>query len=448
MKVRVLVGAQWGDEGKGKIVDVLVKDAEVVARFGGGPNAGHTVVIAGKKTILHHVPSGVLHPQCLCLLGNGVVIDAPIFTDEIRRLEEGGVRTQGRVFVSPRAHLILRTHRLLDRLAEEARGDRAIGTTGKGIGPTYGDKVLRRGVRVGDLAEPESLADRVREEVQEINRLVVGRYGHAPIEAADVLEEASAARAALDGRIMDVGETLRDRIASGDRVLLEGAQGTLLDLDHGTYPYATSSSATAGGACTGCGIGPTLVDDVWGVAKAYVTRVGNGPFPTELSGELGERLRETGAEYGSTTGRPRRCGWFDGVAARYATEVNGLSALAITKLDVLTGIDELKLAVAYRIDGKETDVFPDVAARLARAEPIYETMRGWTRPVSAARRLEDLPDEALRYLERLAALSACPIAMVSVGPGRDETIEGFAPIGAGGGQAIGARFLTRRVAGS
>jgi adenylosuccinate synthase len=430
MSVRVLVGAQWGDEGKGKIVDVLVNDAAVVARFGGGPNAGHTVVIAGKKTVLHHIPSGALHPSCLCLLGNGVVIDAPIFADEIRRLEEGGVRTDGRIFVSPRAHLILRTHRLLDRLAEEARGDRAIGTTGKGIGPTYGDKVLRRGVRVGDLAEPDELAARVHEEVKEINRLVVGRYGHAPIEAADVLKEANAAREALRGRIAEVGEILRERIARGDHVLLEGAQGTLLDLDHGTYPFATSSSATSGGACLGVGIGPTSVNDVWGVAKAYVTRVGNGPFPTELHGPEGERLRETGAEYGSTTGRPRRCGWFDGVAARYATLVNGLDALAITKLDVLTGIDPLRVCVAYRIDGRETDKFPDVAARLARAEPVYETMKGWTRPIGHARRLEELPDEALRYLERLAELSACPIAMISVGAGREETIEGFAPLGA------------------
>ncbi len=425
MSVRVLVGAQWGDEGKGKIVDVLMKDAQVVARFGGGPNAGHTVVISGKKTVLHHIPSGVLHPGRLCLLGNGVVIDAEIFTAEIRRVEDGGVSCDGRVFVSPRAHLILRTHRLLDRLAEEARGDKAIGTTGKGIGPTYGDKVLRRGVRVGDLREPAALAERVREEVQEMNRLVVGRYGHEPIEADDVLEEAKAAGRALDGRIADVGAILRERIARGEGVLLEGAQGTLLDLDHGTYPYATSSSAIAGGACTGSGLGPTLIDDVWGVAKAYVTRVGNGPFPTELHGAEGERLRAIGAEYGSTTGRPRRCGWFDGVAARYATEVNGLGALAITKLDVLTGIDPLKLCVAYRVDGTTTAEFPDSAARLARIEPVYEEMPGWTAPITGARRREDLPPAALRYVERLAELSACPVAMISVGAGREETIERF-----------------------
>lgn len=428
MSVRVLVGAQWGDEGKGKIVDVLVRGTQVVARFGGGPNAGHTVVIGGKKTVLHHIPSGVLHSGCLCLLGNGVVIDAEIFTQEIRRIEDGGVSCAGRVFVSPRAHLILGTHRLLDRLAEEARGVRAIGTTGKGIGPTYGDKVLRRGVRIGDLREPAALAERVREEVQEINRLVVGRYGHAPISADEILEEANAAGRALEGRIADVGEILRERIEKGENVLLEGAQGTLLDLDHGTYPYATSSSAVAGGACTGCGLGPTLIDDVWGVAKAYVTRVGNGPFPTELTGAEGDRLRETGAEYGSTTGRPRRCGWFDGVAARYATEVNGLDALAITKLDVLTGLDPLRLGVAYRIDGETTTRFPDTAARLARAVPVYEEMPGWTEPLSGARRLEDLPSAAIRYVERLAELSRCSVAMISVGAGREDTIEHFEAI--------------------
>ena len=428
MSVRVLVGAQWGDEGKGKIVDYLMQDAQVVARFGGGPNAGHTVVIAGKKTVLHHIPSGVLHPGRLCLLGNGVVIDTDIFLDEIKRLEQGGVDCDGRVFVSPRAHLILRTHRLLDRLAEEARGDRAIGTTGKGIGPTYGDKVLRRGVRVGDLEEMDALADRVREEVQEINRLVVGRYGHDPVSMEEVLEEARESRRALEGRIAEVGEILRERIRAGEDVLLEGAQGTLLDLDHGTYPYATSSSAIAGGACTGCGLGPTLIDEVWGVAKAYVTRVGNGPFPTELTGEEGTRLREIGAEYGSTTGRPRRCGWFDGVAARYATDVNGLTALAITKLDVLTGIDPLKLCVAYEIDGRETSTFPDTAARLARAIPIYQTMPGWKKPISNARRLEDLPEEAMRYVERLAELSACPVAIISIGAGREETIAEFGRI--------------------
>lgn len=435
MSVRVLVGAQWGDEGKGKIVDVLMRDSDVVARFGGGPNAGHTVVIGGKKTILHHIPSGVLHPDRLCLLGNGVVIDATIFAKEIQRVESGGVSCEGRVFVSPRAHLILESHRLLDRLGEEARGGRAIGTTGKGIGPTYGDKVLRRGIRVGDLGEPEVLSARVQEEVLELNRLIVGRYGHAPLNPEDILAEAEAARGILEGRIAEVGEILRECIGAGRGVLLEGAQGTLLDLDHGTYPYATSSSAISGGACTGCGIGPTLIDEVWGVSKAYVTRVGNGPFPTELLGAQGERLREIGAEYGSTTGRPRRCGWFDGVAARYATDVNGLSAIALTKLDVLTGIDPLPVCVAYRIDGEQTTRFPDSAARLARAEPVYEMLPGWHESIEGARRMEDLPHEAIRYVARLEELSGCPIAMVSVGADREQTIE--RPLVSGAPQPVG-----------
>jgi len=433
MAVRVLVGAQWGDEGKGKIVDFLGRDVSLIARYAGGPNAGHTVVIRGERTILHHVPSGILNEGPLCLLGNGVVIDAGILLDEIRKLESAGVKTRGRIRIDPRAHLILATHRRLDRVSEEARGAAAIGTTGKGIGPAYGDKVLRRGVRVGDLSDPATLDARVRLEVDEMNRVLQGRYGQAPLPVDEVLDEARTAAAALAPMVAPVGDLLRSAIARGESVLLEGAQGTLLDLDLGTYPYCTSSSCTAGGACTGTGIGPTSIDSVWGVAKAYCTRVGNGPFPTEMTGPEGEALRERGAEYGSTTGRPRRCGWFDGVAARFATEVNGLEAIAITKLDVLTGVDPLRICTAYRIDGETVRAFPDTVARLERVVPVYEEMRGWAEPLEGARDPEDLPGPARDYLARLAEVSGCRVALVGVGPEREQIVaRGEALIGATG----------------
>ena len=422
MAVRVLVGAQWGDEGKGKVVDYLGRDAKLIARFAGGPNAGHTVVIEGRKSILHHVPSGILNPEPLCLLGNGVVVDAAILREELRELREGGVDTEGRLRISPRAHVILGTHRLLDRVSEEDRGAKAIGTTGKGIGPAYGDKVLRRGIRVGDLLEHDTLSARVQEEVAEINRVLVSRYGRDPIEASAIEEEAREAGRFLAPFVGDTGKLLRDAVARGENVLLEGAQGTMLDLDHGTYPFATSSSATAGGACTGAGVGPTAIDEVWGVAKAYCTRVGNGPFPTELHGAEGDELRRVGAEFGATTGRPRRCGWFDAVAVRYAVDVSGIDSLAITKLDILTGLPELKICTAYRIDGEETTDFPWSVGALERLEPVYESHPGWTESLDDAQGLEDLPANARSYLDRLRELTGARLALVGVGPNRSQTI--------------------------
>jgi len=422
MAVRVLVGVQWGDEGKGKIVDWFGARTSILARFGGGPNAGHTVVIAGRKTVLHHVPSGILHPGTTCLLGNGVVVDAAVLEAEIAEVERGGTSCAGRLGVSPRAHVILPTHRLLDRVSEEARGASAIGTTGRGIGPAYGDKVLRRGVRVGDLLEPGTLEERVTAECQEMNRVLEGRYGVAGLAPADVVAEARAAARVLKDRVVDTGALVRAAAARGEEILLEGAQGTLLDLDHGTYPFGTSSSATSGGACTGIGLPPTSIDEVWGVAKAYCTRVGNGPFPTELDGAAGDALRESGAEYGSTTGRPRRCGWFDAVAARYAVEVNGITDLAVTKLDILTGIDPLRVAVAYRVDGEETREFPWSIARLQRVEPVWEELRGWTEPLGDVRRPADLPAAARAYLDRLAALCGCRVSLVGVGAERDQIV--------------------------
>ncbi|NNE44579.1 MAG: adenylosuccinate synthase, partial [Gemmatimonadetes bacterium] len=404
MAVRVLVGAQWGDEGKGKVVDWLGRDADIIARYAGGPNAGHTVVVAGEKTILHHVPSGILSAGTKCLLGNGVVVDSGILLKEIETLEAGGVECAGRILISPRAHVILGTHRTLDRVSEEARGVEAIGTTGKGIGPAYGDKVLRRGVRVGDLLDPKTREARVRAEVEEMNRVLEGRYGASPIDPQEILDEARQAGEVLGPMVADTGTMLRDAIRLGRGVLLEGAQGTLLDLDHGTYPYATSSSATSGGACTGCGIPPTAIDSIWGVTKAYCTRVGNGPFPTEMTGPEGDELREKGGEYGATTGRPRRCGWFDAVAGRYAVEVNGLDAMAVTKLDILTGIDPIRVCVAYKIDGVMRTDFPDSAAELKRAEPVYEDHAGWKEPIHDVRRPEDLPVAARAYLQRLSDL--------------------------------------------
>ncbi|MEZ5064871.1 MAG: adenylosuccinate synthase [bacterium] len=422
MAVRVLVGAQWGDEGKGKVVDYLGRQVKLIARFAGGPNAGHTVVIDGRKTVLHHVPSGILNPEPLCLLGNGVVVDAAILREEMRELAGAGVVLDGRILVSPRAHVILATHRLLDRVSEESRGAQAIGTTGRGIGPAYGDKVLRRGIRVGDLLEPDTLPARVRTEVEEINRVLVSRYGAEPIDPEAVVTEAHEAGKFFGPMVAETGALLREAIGRGESVLLEGAQGTLLDLDHGTYPFATSSTPTAGGACTGAGIGPTAIDEVWGVAKAYCTRVGNGPFPTEMLGPEGDALRESGREFGATTGRPRRCGWFDAVAARYAVDVNGIGALAITKLDILTGVDPLRICTAYRIDGRETAEFPWSIAALERVEPVYEDMPGWKEPLDGVRSLEDLPVNARKYLDRLAALCGADIELIGVGPDRAQTV--------------------------
>ncbi|MDP6462162.1 MAG: adenylosuccinate synthase, partial [Gemmatimonadota bacterium] len=409
MAVRILVGTQWGDEGKGKVIDALAGRASVMARYGGGPNAGHTVVIGGKKTILHHVPSGVLHERCLCLLGNGVVVDPVLFMEEIRALEADGIDCRDRILVSPRAHVILPTHRLLDRLAEDRRGAEAIGTTGKGIGPAYGDKVLREGLRAGELALPERVEAKVRADMRRIHAM----QEEAGEELADtdaLVEEALESARAMAGMVEDTGVLLRERIEAGEEVLLEGAQGTLLDLDHGTYPFVTSSSSVSGGACTGCGVPPTSVDAVWGVTKAYVTRVGNGPFPTELMEDpTGDLLRSAGAEFGSTTGRPRRCGWFDGVAARYSTRLNGLTAQVVTKLDVLTGIDPLRICVAYRIDGRETTEFPDTAVALGGVTPVYEEHPGWTESLRGARSPEELPDAARSYLRRLEELSGCAV---------------------------------------
>jgi adenylosuccinate synthase len=417
----VVVGAQWGDEGKGKITDFLAERAQVVVRYQGGSNAGHTVVVNGRVFKLHLVPSGAIHSGTLCVIGNGVVVDPVLLVEELESLEQGGIGPV-QLAISERAHVILPYHRLLDKLEEEQRAGKRIGTTGRGIGPAYVDKVARSGVRMVDLLTPESFRRRLQEVLPGKNALLGALYCHPGLSIDGILEQCGAAAQRLAPMVTDTSSLLHARLEQGERVLFEGAQGTLLDIDHGTYPFVTSSSATAGGAATGSGVGPHLLGNVLGVVKAYTTRVGEGPFPSELGGRLAEELRTQGAEFGTTTGRPRRVGWFDGVITRYAARVNGLATLAVMKLDVLSGLDELKLCVAYRCDGKHLEQFPSSVEVLQRCEPIYETMPGWQEDISGITTCEELPDNAQAYLRRVSEVSRVPIAIVSVGPGREQTI--------------------------
>jgi adenylosuccinate synthase len=417
----VVVGAQWGDEGKGKITDFLAERAQVVVRYQGGSNAGHTVVVNGRVFKLHLVPSGAIHSGTLCVIGNGVVVDPVLLVEELESLEQGGIGPV-QLAISERAHVILPYHRLLDKLEEEQRAGKRIGTTGRGIGPAYVDKVARSGVRMVDLLTPESFRRRLQEVLPGKNALLGALYCHPGLSIDGILEQCGAAAQRLAPMVTDTSSLLHAQLEQGARVLFEGAQGTLLDIDHGTYPFVTSSSATAGGAATGSGVGPHLLGNVLGVVKAYTTRVGEGPFPSELGGRLAEELRTQGAEFGTTTGRPRRVGWFDGVITRYAARVNGLATLAVMKLDVLSGLDELKLCVAYRCDGKHLEQFPSSVEVLQRCEPIYETMPGWQEDISGITTCEELPDNAQAYLRRVSEVSRVPIAIVSVGPGREQTI--------------------------
>ena len=424
---QVIVGAQWGDEGKGKIVDVLAERADVVARYQGGANAGHTVVVDGEEFVLHQVPTGVLHADKECLLGNGVVLDAAELFHEIDLLEERGVDAESRVWVSNRAHLLLPWHKALDAAKEGSRGAKAIGTTGRGIGPAYEDKVGRVGIRVADCLDPGRLRALVEENV-EIKRAALATLGSdAEISIEATLDEIEGWRERLLARAIDVSQRVAGHLAAGRRILLEGAQGSQLDIDHGTYPYVTSSSTTAGGAAIGVGLGPKYIDEVIGVVKAYTTRVGNGPLPTEVESPLQERLREAGGEYGATTGRPRRCGWFDAVVLRYAARINSLTELAVTKLDVLDGFETIRLCTGYRATaadgGGALEEFPANLGLLERCEPIYEDHPGWGTPTTEARAWDDLPAAARRYLERVEELVAVPIRRVSVGQGRDQILE-------------------------
>ena len=413
-----VLGAQWGDEGKGKIVDLLTPHFSIVARYQGGHNAGHTVYVGGRKFILRLIPSGILHPGIICVIGNGVVVDPQALFAEVEELGRSGIDVDSRIVVSDKAHLILPYHRDLDLLSEARRGERKIGTTSRGIGPAYEDKIARRGIRVGDLADASALEQNVRANVDARNRLVQD----TTMDAREVLAELQKHAARLKPWVRDISLMLSEAMKKGQSILFEGAQGTLLDIDHGTYPYVTSSNASIGGVCTGLGIPPKAIDGVLGVVKAYTTRVGAGPLPTELTGEMGNRLREGGNEYGAVTGRPRRCGWYDAVAVRYAVRINGLDALALTKLDVLDGLERIDICTAYRCGSRTLTEFPSDVMQLSACDPIYESMPGWTTPTRGVRRYADLPEAARRYIARLEEISGVPAAIVSTGSERDETI--------------------------
>lgn len=416
----VVVGAQWGDEGKGKLVDVLAERADMVVRYQGGANAGHTVVIGTDQYVLHQIPSGILHSETTCVIGNGVVLDAEQLFHELDGLTARGISLTGRLWVSDRAHLVLPLHKVLDRASEQRQN---IGTTGRGIGPCYEDKAGRRGLRVGHLrnlsAAHHVLTERVTRAQHELRAMESDAVVSLPEHAA-LLERLAPRLLALAA---DTGLLVHRAVKERKRVLLEGAQGALLDVDHGTYPFVTSSNTTAGGAATGAGIGPTAIDGVLGVVKAYTTRVGNGPLPTQAEPALEEQLRTLGGEFGATTGRPRRCGWFDASVVRYAARVNGLTGLAVTKLDVLDSFAELPVGIGYELDGGRCEEMPADVDALARAKPVYETLPGWRSPTGEARRLADLPAAARKYLERLEELSGVPTRYVSVGTRRDQIIE-------------------------
>lgn len=417
----VVIGAQWGDEGKGKVTDLLSKSADVVVRYQGGVNAGHTVVVQGQTFKLHLIPSGILYPETECIIGSGTVIDPQVLIGELDQLEQLGISTQ-KLLISETAHVTMPYHRLIDQASEERRGNHKIGTTGRGIGPTYADKSERIGIRVVDLMDSDILRKQLNWTINYKNAVIEKLYNLPPLDPATVIDQYLAYAERLRPHVVDCSLKIYDAIQQRRNILFEGAQGTLLDLDHGTYPYVTSSNPVAGGACVGAGVGPTMIDRVIGVAKAYTTRVGEGPFPTELHGEQGQLLCDRGAEFGTTTGRRRRCGWFDAVIGRYAVRINGMDCLAITKLDVLDTLEELKVCVAYEINGTRCEDFPSNARRFAQCKPIYKTLPGWQQSTVHCRKLEDLPKQALAYLKFLAELMEVPIALVSLGASRDQTI--------------------------
>jgi adenylosuccinate synthase len=417
----VVVGAQWGDEGKGKIVDVIAPRATIIARYQGGANAGHTVHVADEEFILHQIPSGVLHAGKRCLLGNGVVLDVEQFLTELDALQARGIDAEPHIGISGRAHLLLEHHKRLDQASERKRGTERIGTTGKGIGPAYEDKIARAGIRLADLSDADRANRLIRAAAARANEKLEA-VGGDTVDLDQLVDSVLASRERILPMLTDTGREILDALAADGRVLLEGAQGAMLDVDHGTYPFVTSSSTTAGGAATGVGIGPTVIDGVLGVVKAYTTRVGSGPLPTEIAAPLGDHLRELGGEYGATTGRPRRCGWFDAVVTRYAAQVNGLTSLAVTKLDVLDTMDQIRLCTGYDVDGRAHTTFPADIGLLDRATPLYETMPGWNTSTVAARSIDDLPVRARQYLDRIVELTGVPVDFVSVGTEREQII--------------------------
>lgn len=421
-KTAVVLGAQWGDEGKGKIVDVLSGRFSVVARYAGGHNAGHTVIIGGKKFILQIVPCGVLRPDCRAVIGNGVVLDPMAFLQEIDRLKTLGVDVAGQLFISDRAHVILPYHRMIELAAENAPGRMKIGTTSRGIGPAYEDKMKRSGLRVVDLLNTAILRTHIHNACHEKNTIAHALFGTDPLDPNKMYEDYARAAERIAPFIADTSRMLNDALRDGQSIMFEGAQGTMLDIDHGTYPFVTSSSATAGGAVIGTGVGPTKIGTVIGVTKAYVTRVGEGPFPTEIHNEHGELLRARGQEYGAVTGRPRRCGWLDLPLLRYSTQINGTEWLVVTKLDVLDALQEIPVCTAYKVDGKTTDTIPADVRGQESVEPILTTMKGWSRPTENIRTFDELPSAAKDYLKFLEAESGAKIGMISTGPDRDQSI--------------------------
>ncbi|MBS4035879.1 MAG: adenylosuccinate synthase [Ignavibacterium sp.] len=419
MSATVLVGSQWGDEGKGKIVDILSEKYKIVARYQGGANAGHTVIIGDKQHILHLIPSGILRDDVICVIGNGVVIDPSALLEEIEILEKNGINVEGRLYISHNAHLIMPYHKLLDSISES--GEQKIGTTGRGIGPCYIDKFARKGIRIVDLLDRAELEKKIRANLKEKNELLKKVYEHEGLDVDSIVKDYLEFDKAIDKYIKDVPAFLNQALNEGKSILLEGAQGTLLDIDHGTYPFVTSSSPTSGGACTGTGIPPTKIDSVIGIVKAYTTRVGNGPFPTELLNEEGEKLRKIGAEFGATTGRPRRCGWYDAFLVAYSQMVNGITSVAITKLDVLSGFEKINVCIGYELNGKRLKSYPSSVDQLSSVTPIYEELDGWDEDISNCLSYDELPAKTKEYLEFIAKHSGIKIDIISVGPKRKQT---------------------------
>jgi adenylosuccinate synthase len=422
MPVSVVIGSQWGDEGKGKIVDLLSSDIDIVARYQGGANAGHTICWGDKTFVLHLVPSGIFQEDVTCVIGNGVVIDPVAVMEEIRMIRDLGYEVEGRLLISHNAHLIMPYHKRVEEARERWRDAGAIGTTGRGIGPAYVDKFARTGIRVVDLLDRDVLRRKLETSIEEKNAILRNIYGADELDVDAIVEEYVEFDQIIDPYVTDTSDFLGRALADGKRVLAEGAQGSLLDVDHGTYPFVTSSHPTAGGCCTGLGVPPTAVDRVIGIVKAYCTRVGNGPFPTELDDEWGEKLRDVGHEYGATTGRPRRCGWLDLVALKYTSMINGFTDNAITKLDVLSGIPEIRVCTAYRVGGKTTDRFPNNIRDLERVEPVYETLPGWGEDITGVSSFDELPAAARDYLAFISDYLGVPNSIISSGPKREQTI--------------------------
>lgn len=422
MSTRVVIGAQWGDEGKGKIVDLLSKDSQYIVRFQGGANAGHTLKFDDKEVVLHLIPSGIFNGEGICIIGNGVVIDPLALLEEIDQVHQMGFSLEDRFFISETAHVILPYHKILDRMKEKSKGAQAIGTTGRGIGPAYVSKVARIGIRMIDLLDTEVLHSKLIQNIEDINRALENLYKEPTIDAHTLIQELDEAIEKLRPYICNTTNMLHEAVERGDHILLEGAQGCLLDVDHGTYPYVTSSSPTSGGACTGSGIPPLALSNAMGITKAYCTRVGNGPFPSELLDETGDLLRKKGHEFGATTGRPRRCGWLDLVALKYACRINGLNELTLTKMDVMDGFDTIKVCTSYRIEGEETTVFPLALKKLEAVEPVYTELKGWDKDISGMTQWDELPEAAKEYIAFIEDYIGVPFKIISTGPKRRETI--------------------------